>query len=85
MTSMGSILADERKRAAREALADVLRAIRTLPEALHAYELTGDHNHSWSSKSKPLAPGAPCPGGDCMVDEARKIIAALLPVLGVRS
>lgn len=42
-----------------------------LINALAAYEATGDHNHG----SGPIAPGAPCPGGDCTVHVARGLLA----------
>lgn len=76
----------ERKRAARVAreamlvkldrLANALSTIENLPAILAEYEATGDHDHS-SHGTRPLLPGAPCPGGDCLVDKARKVIAAL--------
>lgn len=43
----------------------------TLREALAAYEATDDHDHG----GKKLKPGAPCPGGDCLVAMARKLLA----------
>ena len=55
---------------ARDALA---AALRDLPVILASYEATGDHNHGRG----PLPPGAPCPGGDCLVAAARRAIAAL--------
>lgn len=57
-------------------LHSALRAIEKLPALLEAYERTGDHDHTLHG-TRPLAPGAPCPGGDCLVDKARKVIAAL--------
>lgn len=39
--------------------------------ALARYEATGDHNHGRG----PINPGAPCPGGDCYVDKARKLLS----------
>jgi hypothetical protein len=44
-----------------------------LGRALLAYEGTGDHDHGWN-RSKPLLPGARCPGGDCLVDKARRLL-----------
>ncbi len=72
-------------RAAREvreerfdALQRALNAIEKLPELLAAYEATGDHDHS-TLGNRPLPVGAPCPGGDCNVARARRIIATLNP------
>lgn len=48
-----------------------------LGRALGTYEAMGDHDHGRGV----LAPGAPCPGGDCTVHRARKL---LLTTLGVR-
>lgn len=59
-----------------DALARVLNAIEGLPEVLAKYEATGDHDHTLHG-TRPILPGAPCPGGDCLVDKARKVIAAL--------
>jgi hypothetical protein len=42
-------------------------------KALAEYEATGDHNH-WR---RPLPPGAPCPGGDCLVSKAREALATI--------
>jgi hypothetical protein len=50
-------------------LFDAMNAVETV---LAAYEATGDHDHGRG----PIAPGAPCPGGDCLVTEARRMIAA---------
>lgn len=44
-----------------------------LLRALATYEKTGDHAHG----RKSLAPGAPCPGGDCLVFKMRRAIEAL--------
>lgn len=44
-----------------------------LTQLLKAYEATGDHDHG----SGPIAPGKPCPGGDCSVTRARRLLAAL--------
>jgi len=76
----------ERKQAARhkreamlvklDRLARTLSMIETLPTILAEYEATGDHDHSMHG-TRPLPVGAPCPGGDCLVDKARKVIAAL--------
>lgn len=41
--------------------------------ALLAYEATGDHIHGLTR----IAIGAPCPGGDCTVVRARRVIAAM--------
>ena len=69
--------ASAKKRAAREALDRLHCALRVvekvLPAILAAYEATGDHDHGRGA----IAPGAPCPGGDCLVDKARRILAAL--------
>jgi len=47
------------------------------PEALKIrlrhYESTSDHDHG----SGPLKPGAECPGGDCLVARARRVLAAM--------
>ncbi len=56
-----------------DALQHALNTIDRLPAILAAYEATGDHDHDDS----PLAPGAPCPGGDCLVSNARRIIAVI--------
>jgi len=40
---------------------------------LVAYEKTGDHNHGRG----PLPPNATCHGGDCIVERAVRIIAAM--------
>lgn len=45
----------------------------TLRKALAEYEATGDHDHGRG----PIKPGAPCPGGDCWVARARKLLATL--------
>src|SRR6267142_5873177 len=47
-------------------------AVGKLGDALSAYEATGDHNHN----GKPIATGAPCPGGDCIVSKARALLAS---------
>jgi|CXWL01.1.fsa_nt_gi hypothetical protein len=52
-------------------LHEALRMIAHLPAILARYEETGDHNHG----KGPLSPGAPCPGGDCLVAKARALIA----------
>lgn len=57
-------------------LVRTLSMIETLPAILAEYEATGDHDHSMHG-TRPLPVGAPCPGGDCIVDKARKVIAAL--------
>lgn len=49
-------------------------AWNTLSEALMSYECTGDHDHGWGEHSRRVLPGAPCPGGDCRVFEARKLL-----------
>jgi hypothetical protein len=59
-----------------DALQRALNTIERLPVLLVAYEATGDHDHS-TSGTRPLAVGAPCPGGDCNVARARRIIDAL--------
>ncbi len=59
-----------------DALVRALNAIEKLPELLTAYELTGDHDHSMHG-TRPLPVGAACPGGDCLVTKARRVIAAL--------
>ncbi len=59
-----------------DALALALKAINDLPKLLAAYEETGDHDHSHLG-NRPVAPGEFCPGGDCNVNRARRIIAAL--------
>lgn len=59
-----------------DALQRALNAIEKLPEVLMAYEATGDHDHSVNG-THPLHVGAPCPGGDCNVAKARRIIEAL--------
>lgn len=41
-----------------------------LRAALAEYEATGDHDHG----NGPIAPGAPCPGRDCWVYKARKLL-----------
>lgn len=46
--------------------------VEGIKNAIGMYEATGDHVH-WS---KPII-GVPCPGGDCLVFEARKRIAEL--------
>ena len=46
--------------------------VETLARVLAWYEATGDHNHGAGSIK-----GAPCPGGDCYVDKARKLLAAV--------
>jgi hypothetical protein len=83
-----AFLARDAKRTAHAALVVALRAFtasaghnvhsidtRTMLDelraALTAYEATGDHNHD----GKPIATGAPCPGGDCIVAEARAALA----------
>lgn len=59
----------------REALRHALSVLQKLPALLEAYEGTGDHDHSTAS-NKPLAPGAPCPGGYCLVSLARHVLEA---------
>ncbi len=59
------------------ASADVARdaleaALRSLPALLVAYEATGDHDHGRGT----LRPGAPCPGGDCLIDRVRRMLPA---------
>jgi hypothetical protein len=66
----------------RQALVDAVRNFEANPngigtiawcelgKALLAYEATGDHDHG----NKPLPVGAPCPGGDCWVARARKLL-----------
>jgi hypothetical protein len=41
--------------------------------ALVDYEATGDHDHGRGR----IAPGAPCPGGDCVVSKARDLLAKI--------
>lgn len=60
----------------RDALVRALNTIDNLPEILAAYEATDDHDHSVSGNHR-IAPGAPCPGGDCLVSKARRIIERL--------
>jgi len=69
-----------RAHTALDALVNVIKSAGSppLPDAaktqlmtvLHTYELTGDHNHGCG----PLAPGQPCPGGDCLVTQARDLL-----------
>ncbi len=42
-----------------------------LMDALRAYEACGDHDHG----NGPIAAGAACPGGDCLVARAREFLA----------
>lgn len=56
------------------ALGDTVATRSNLKRALAAYEATGDHDHGFGDESKPIAPGAPCPGGDCLVSEARELL-----------
>lgn len=58
-----------------DALQRALNTIDALPELLKAYEQTGDHNHG--GRRGALGVGEYCPGGDCNVTRARKVIAAL--------
>lgn len=44
-----------------------------LVDVLHAYELTGDHDHG----SGPIKAGRPCSGGDCLVHKARRLLGAV--------
>lgn len=57
-----------------EAHAALVAAVtgKDLRRVLRAYEETGDHNHG-----RMLIPGAPCPGGDCWVLRARKLLALM--------
>lgn len=59
----------------RDALVAALNLIDRLPELLAAYEATGDHDHGRGR----LAAGQACPGGDCLVARARRVIAATAP------
>lgn len=43
-----------------------------LSTALARYEATGDHDHE--AGFRPIKPGGCCPGGDCLVHEARKAL-----------
>lgn len=65
----------EKRAQAVRAMDALLNAINPerVKEALHDYELTHDHNHGRGS----LRPGAPCPGDDCTVARARRVIAAM--------
>lgn len=59
-------------------------AWQDLSSALIRYEMTGDHDHSWPGKPKPILVGKPCPGGDCNVYRARKLLLhSLLRSLGL--
>lgn len=49
------------------------KATKDLNDALSMYERTGDHDHSVTG-SRPIPVGGACPGGDCMVDKARKVL-----------
>lgn len=43
-----------------------------LRERLRSYEATGDHNHG----NGPIPPGGACPGGDCLVAQARVLLGS---------
>ena len=60
----------------RDRLIAALRVLRELPTILEAYEATGDHDHSWGGV-RPIPVGGACPGGDCLVAEARAIVAVM--------
>lgn len=61
----------------RDALLAKLRKIAAerddLYKLLGEYENTGDHDHGRG----PIKPYADCPGGDCLVARARKLIEAM--------
>lgn len=53
-----------------ERLMKVLQDVEALPDIMRAYEETGDHDHG----NGRIGPGMPCPGGDCLVAKARKLL-----------
>jgi hypothetical protein len=80
--SLDPVVTTTRKGAARQRqqklLLDLIDATtgKRLRELLAQYEATGDHDHS-AHGTRPLSPGAECPGGDCWVRRARAALAAL--------
>lgn len=80
--AMVQMMAKQDQKAAREAaldaLSDALSPTR-VQALLDAYEATGDHNHGRG----PILPGAACPGGDCLVAQARTLIAEMRIVRGL--
>jgi len=66
------------QRAQRDALLRELQVAVSpdvLERKLRSYEQLGDHSHG--TGTGPLAPGAECPGGDCVVHRARLVLAFL--------
>lgn len=55
----------------------LLSARRDLVDRLAKYEATGDHDHGRG----PIAPGARCPGGDCVVARVRSVLESLTDAL----